>query len=98
MLCYHGIQLNVEKQIRSRPSFSMNQDNLGYTPDAAQESGFASSLLTGVSMVLIVMSFPFSMFFCMRMIQVDGKRITSECHCASCPVFEETPLSLVFFF
>jgi len=61
--------MNGGDQIRSRPSFSMNQDNLGYTPDAAQESGFASSLLTGVSMVLIVMSFPFSMFFCMRMIQ-----------------------------
>ena len=53
---------------------SMQQDQLGYTPEA-EESGIASSFLTFVSMVLIVITFPFSLFFCMRMIQVSGKEL-----------------------
>ena len=67
----------IEKQIRPRPSMSMQQDQLGYTPEA-EESGIASSFLTFVSMVLIVITFPFSLFFCMRMIQVSGKELQSQ--------------------
>ena len=62
----------VEKQIRTRPS--MQQDGLGYTPEA-EESGIASSFLTFCSMVMIVITFPFSLFFCMRMIQVGGRKL-----------------------
>ena len=67
----------IEKQIRPRPSMSMQQDQLGYTPEA-EESGIASSFLTFVSMVLIVITFPFSLFFCMRMIQVSGRELQSQ--------------------
>ena len=65
----------VEKQIRTRPS--MQQDQLGYTP-GPEESGIASSFLTFVSMVLIVITFPFSLFFCMRMIQVSGRKLHTD--------------------
>ena len=66
----------VEKQIQSRRS--MQQDQLGYTP-GPEESGIASSFLTGVSMILIVITFPFSLFFCMRMIQVSGRKLHTAC-------------------
>ena len=69
----------IEKQIRPRPSMSMQQDQLGYTPEA-EESGIASSFLTFVSMVLIVITFPFSLFFCMRMIQVSGRELSKRLH------------------
>ena len=62
----------VEKQIRPRASMSMQQQDLGYNPDTAEESGAASAFLTFCSMILIVITFPFSLFFCMRMIQVGS--------------------------
>ena len=66
----------VEKQIQSRRS--MQQDQLGYTP-GPEESGIASTFLTGVSMILIVITMPFSLFFCMRMIQVSGRMLHTVC-------------------
>ena len=70
----------VEKQIQSRASISMQREaQHGYNADAAEESGAASAFLTFCSMILIVITFPFSLFFCMRMIQVDSMRHYIQC-------------------
>ena len=44
----------------------------GYKPEV-EESGIVTGFLTFVSIILIIVTFPFSIFFCMRMIQVKSE-------------------------